>query len=61
MKKIITIAILAVYAVGCQWIISHPEIVPETEQIGEELFQDFEQYEHKTLSPTPPMNLGAKG
>ncbi len=55
---------------SCQWLLLHPEILPEAEEVGEEVVKDVQEYEHsRTLSPgpqlpsgTPPMKLhGATG
>jgi hypothetical protein len=55
MNKILTIIMLALYATGCQYFISRPGLIPQAEETCEDIFKDFQPYEHKTLSPTPPL------
>ena len=57
--NLLLFAIVSLLITGCQWILTHPEIIPEAEQVGEEIIKEIQIYEHgRTLSPSqPPMKL----
>ena len=47
---------------SCQWLLIHPEIIPEAEQVGEAIIKDFEAYESgRILSPSQPPLKGPSG
>jgi hypothetical protein len=58
MKHLIIVGIFVTLCSACQWLVMNPAVIPEAEAVVEEVYKDYESYEHgHTLSPAPAVGV----